>query len=79
MEEGDGGGMMVTKFIDQARAKYSLLTTAGKDAGKLWGAGFLEVVGDNVPPALIDILATLVTPAVMGRMSQRGSLTGATP
>jgi hypothetical protein len=79
MEEGDGGGMMVTKFIDQARAKYSLLTTAGKDAGKLWGAGFIEVVGENVPPALIDILTNLVTPAVMGRMAQRGSLTGANP
>jgi hypothetical protein len=78
MEEGDGGGMMVTKFIDQARAKYSLLTTAGKDAGKMWGDGFLAVVGDSVPPALIDILSNLVTPQVMASMAQRGSLTGAT-
>jgi hypothetical protein len=79
LDESNGGGGFVTKFTEQMKASYGLLTTAGKDAGKLWGAGFLEVVGDNVPPALISLLTDLVTPAIMSKMAQSGTLTAATP
>jgi hypothetical protein len=78
-EAAAGGGAFVTKFTDQMRAQYSLLSTAGKDAGKLWGSGFLAAVGDNVPAALISLLVNLVTPGVMASFAQRGTLTGAVP
>jgi hypothetical protein len=79
LDEGNGGGAFVTKFTEQMKASYSLLSQAGKDAGKLWGANFLEVVGENVPPALIKILVDLTTPGVIAALAQKGSLTGATP
>jgi antitoxin component of RelBE/YafQ-DinJ toxin-antitoxin module len=79
MEDEDGGGSFVSTFVDQARAKYSLLATAGTDAAKTWGDAFLAKVGDSVPPALINLLTDLVTPEVINRMNQRGTLTGATP
>lgn len=79
LDENNGGGNFVTKFSDQMKASYGLLSQAGKDAGKLWGANFLEVVGDNVPPALVKILTDLVTPGVVAALAQKGSLTGAVP
>lgn len=46
---------------------------SGKTAGKGWGDMFLEVVGENVPFSLIQILADLVTPEVIEQMnSDRG-------
>lgn len=77
MQETDGGGRMVDTFVAQMRASYSKLATAGRDAGKQWGDGFLAVVGESVPPQLISLLSTLVTPQVMAQFAQRGTLTGA--
>jgi hypothetical protein len=79
LDEGNGGGAFVTKFTEQMKASYNLLSQAGKDAGKMWGANFLEVVGENVPPALVKILVELTTPGVIAALAQKGSLTGATP
>lgn len=79
LDEGNGGGSFVTKFTDQMKASYGLLSQAGKDAGKLWGSNFLEVVGENVPAQLIKILVDLTTPGVMAALAQKGSLTGAVP
>jgi hypothetical protein len=79
LEQEDGGGAFVDKFTEQMRARYSLLMTAGRDAGKEWGAGFLAVVGDSVPPGLISLLVNLVTPGVMQAFAQKGSLEGAPP
>lgn len=79
LDQGDGGGAFVSKFSDQMRAKYSLLATAGTDAAKTWGDAFLARVGDSVPPALINLLTDLVTPQVVNRMAQQGSLTRAVP
>lgn len=79
IEERNGGGAMVDNFISQARANYAKLKTAGIDAGRQWGAGFMETVGESVPPALVDLLTNLVTPGVMAKIAQQGTLTGATP
>ena len=79
LEDAGGGTVFVDKFIEQMRARYSLLSTAGRDAGKMWGDGFLAVVGDHVPPGLISLLTELVTPGVMAKFAQTGTLTGATP
>lgn len=79
MEETNAGGSMVDTFISQMRAAYSKLGLAGRDAGTAWGTGFMAAVGENVPPALIDMLVNLVTPGVMAKYAQQGSLTGATP
>jgi hypothetical protein len=37
----------------------------------------METVGEAVPPALIDLLTNLVTPGVMAKFAQQGTLTGA--
>lgn len=79
MEESDGGGRMVDTFVSQMRASYSKLKNAGSDAGKEWGSSFIAAVGENVPPALINILTELVTPSVMSKFAQQGTLTGAAP
>lgn len=79
LDEGNGGGAFVTKFTDQMKASYGLLSTAGTEAGKQWGAAFLAKVGESVPPALISILTDLITPQVIAQLGQRGTLTGATP
>jgi hypothetical protein len=79
MEDTDGGGNFVVAFADGMRAKYSLLATAGSDAGGVWGTAFLAKVENSVPPQLISLLSDLVTPEVMSRMNQRGTLTGAVP
>jgi antitoxin component of RelBE/YafQ-DinJ toxin-antitoxin module len=79
LEEENGGSAFVSKFTDQMRASYSLLQTAGRDAGKMWGTEFLSVVGDNVPPGLIDLLTQLVTPGVMAKFAQQGTLQGTAP
>lgn len=76
---GGGGAAFVSKYVDQMRAQYSLLATAGTEAGKRWGDAFLAKVGDSVPPQLISLLTDLITPAVLSRLAQRGTLTGATP
>jgi hypothetical protein len=79
LDDTGGGGAVVSKFSDQMRASYPLLQSAGRDAGKMWGSGFLETVGAAVPPALIKILVDLVTPGVMAAMAQKSTLTAATP
>ena len=51
------------------------LTGAGRNAGTIWGDGFLAAVGQNIPQALIDILTMRVLPAVQGGMTaQAGAI-----
>lgn len=77
LEESGGGGTFVTGYVAQMRASFALIKTAGADAGKEWGNAFLAIVGDNVPPTLINLLTSLVTPGVAAQFAQRGTLTGA--
>ena len=79
LDERNAGGNFVDKFIAQTQAAYGRLKTAGGEAGKQWGNEFLAVVGNNVPPGLVDILVNLTTPGVMAQIAQRGTLTGAVP
>jgi len=79
LDDSDGGGAFVDKFTEQMRARYSLLETAGRDAGKTWGESFLAIVGENVPPGLISLLTELVTPGVMAKFAQQGTLQGTAP
>jgi hypothetical protein len=77
--DSNTGGSIVDTTITQMRARFPLLATAGTDAAKTWGDAFLAKVGDSVPAALVNLLTDLVTPQVVSRMAQRGTLTGATP
>ncbi len=43
---------------------------AGRSAGAIWGNAFLAVVGENVPPQLVALLVSLVTPGVMERIAR---------
>ena len=77
LEQGSGGADFVAGYANQMRANFSLIKTAGGDAAKVWGNEFLNVVGTNVPPGLVNILVSLTTPGVMASIAQRGTLTGA--
>jgi hypothetical protein len=79
VEGANTGGSIVTTTITQMRAQYPLLATAGGEAAKQWGDAFIAKVGENVPPQLINILTTLITPQVIAQLGQRGTLTGAVP
>lgn len=71
------GEEVVSGFLDAMAKMYERIATAGAEAGKHWGQGFLTTVGENVPPALVDILTNLVTPAVQAGLITQAGLTGA--
>lgn len=77
--DGNLGSQVTAALDEQLRAESNLarLTEGGRLSGSAWGGGFLEVVGDNVPARLIEILAQLVTPAVDALLIQRQTLQGA--
>ena len=71
------GAAMMDSLIAGVSSRFSALMDSGKAAGEQWGLGFLEVVGENVPAQLIDLLANLVTPGVMAQLATEDTLTGA--
>lgn len=71
------GAAIVDTVLTQMRAVYTRIQTAGRDAGETWGIGFLEVVGDNVPPALVKLLTDLTTPGVMANLARAQTQMGA--
>lgn len=79
LDSTDTGGGIVDKVISQINDNMSKLGDAGKAAGKKWGQGFLDVVGDSVPPQLISILVNLTTPGVMSQIAKAQTLTAANP
>lgn len=62
----------------QLADNLTLIYNTGGNYGKRWGDGFLAVVGSNVPPALVALLATLVTPNVQAALASQASRQGAT-
>lgn len=79
LDETNAGGTFVDRYVVQMRGNFSALRTAGADAAKEWGTSFYNYAADNLSPALISLLATLITPSVESNLAQRGTLTGATP
>lgn len=77
--DGDLGTRVTAALDEQLRAESNLarLTEGGRVSGSAWGSGFLEVAQNNVPPALIELLAVLVTPAVDDILRTNAQLQGA--
>lgn len=74
---GTNAGMKaVGALIDQIKNQATLVKTAGGNTGRIWGDGFMETVGEAIPPALIEILVRLTTPGVFSLLQQYGTLTG---
>jgi hypothetical protein len=73
------GSKIVTVLATEIEENKSGFDTVGRSAGTFWGQGFLAVVGDNVPPALITLLVGLVTPAVMARIAADNARKGPLP
>ena len=63
------GSKIVAVLAAEIEENKGGFDTVGRTAGVMWGDGFLAVVGDNVPPALITLLVSLVTPGVMARVA----------
>jgi len=77
IEGKNTGGQIVSKVVEQISAGAATITMSGKGSGQLWGQGFLDVVGQNVPPGLVKILTDLVTPGVQANLQSEQSRTGA--
>jgi hypothetical protein len=72
-------GNFVLAFADKIAAEYPRFEGSGKAAGTRWGDGFLSVVGNSLPAALLDILTTRLGSMLYEQQAQEDSLTGATP
>lgn len=73
------GGKIVAVLAEEIEANKTGFDTVGRQAGTLWGQGFLAVVGDNVPTPLITLLVSLVTPGVMARVAAENNRRGPVP
>lgn len=60
----------LSRQVDEAQKSFE---NSGKNAGRKWGGAFLEVVGENVPIELLNILTDLITPEVQARLASEGS------
>lgn len=54
----------------------SNVRASGGVVGAWWGEGFMAVVGDNVPPGLLDMLTSKLLPLILAGIAQRNSTTG---
>lgn len=52
---------------------------SGKAVAAEWGNNFMSTVGANIPPALVAVLTTLVTPAVWAQIQANQGLTAPNP
>ena len=73
------GSKIVAVLATEIEENKGGFDTVGRTAGTLWGQGFLAVVGDNVPPALVTLLVSLVTPGVMARVAAENNRRGPIP
>lgn len=71
------GGVLMTKISAQMVAQVGLFDNAGRQAGTKWGVGFTAVVEQSVPPYLLEMLVTLVTPGVMAKIAAANTTEGA--
>jgi hypothetical protein len=60
-------------------ANQSLIAASGKAVGAAWGANFLTATEGAIPPQLIAILTSLVTPGVWAQIQTNQSLTTPPP
>lgn len=77
--DGNLGNQVTAALDEQLRAESNLqrLEEGGRISGAAWGNGFLQTVSGSVPNALVELLASLVTPAVDALQRQNTSLQGA--
>jgi hypothetical protein len=54
----------------------SNVRASGGVVGAWWGEGFMAVVGDNVPPGLLDMLTSKLLPLILAGIAQRNSTSG---
>ena len=71
------GEQMVRGMVERMEASYSRLYQSGVKAGSQWGAGFMSAAETGVALPLVQLLATLVTPAVLAALAGRSSRMGA--
>lgn len=75
--DATNGEQMVKGMVERMEAAYNQLYQSGVKAGAQWGTGFMSVAQTGVAVPLIQLLATLVTPAVLAAIANGGSRTGA--
>ncbi|MFN8493140.1 MAG: hypothetical protein U0350_36390 [Caldilineaceae bacterium] len=75
------GDKLIDSLEAQLKADNSVarLKAAGGGAGQLWGQGFLDAAGNDIPNALIDILFGKLVQRFNAYNQQQAQLTGATP
>jgi hypothetical protein len=73
------GAIVVASIVTKMEASYTHFVTTGSKAGTQWGAGFMSVVESGVSQPLIQLLAVLVTPAVLASIQAGASQTAPPP
>jgi hypothetical protein len=73
------GTQAITKLSEilKSEENLKLVSAAGQRNGEVFGKGFLEMLGANIPQAFVDLIVGLVTPGVMAQQRQAASLTAA--
>jgi hypothetical protein len=59
-------------FLDN----QSSVKSSGAVVGAWWGEGFMAVVGDNVPPGLLDMMTVKLLPYILSAMANASSTSG---
>lgn len=67
------GTILASELSRQVSEAHASFEASGKTAGKKWGDAFLNVVGENVPFELLQILVDLITPEVQKKLADEGS------
>lgn len=73
------GSSIAAELKKQIADASDRILEAGRMIGRGLGDGLLEVFKDNVPAALVNILADLVAPEVLKRINASKTTTGARP
>jgi hypothetical protein len=73
------GSNIATELKKQIADASDRILEAGRMIGRGLGDGLLEVFRDNVPAALVNILADLVAPEVLKRINASKTTSGARP
>jgi hypothetical protein len=77
MNAPEAANRFSTTFMISMKNFYGRFYASGAASANEWGNGFTAVVEQNVPPYLLQMLVTLVTPGVMARIAAAGTAEGA--
>ncbi len=79
LTENQLGDKTISTLAAQMKLDVNMkaLDNVGRQSGTVWGGGFMAAVGENVPPALLNLLAMKILPAIQAGLTAKTTQTGA--